>query len=59
MSRIIVTVDGGVAEVDQSTIPKGIEVEIRDYDCGRYGSDDVKEDDNGDIYIERVWSRVT
>ena len=29
---IVVTVLGGVAEVDQLTVPEGIDVEILDYD---------------------------
>lgn len=57
MNRIIVTVSGGVAEVDQSTIPEGIEIEIRDYDCDGY--DNVKKDDNGSRYVEYIWSRIT
>lgn len=57
MNRIIVTVSGGVAEVVQSTIPEGIEVEIRDYDQDG-GTVDVKEDDYG-RYVESIWSRVT
>lgn len=32
---IVVTVSGGFAEVDLSTIPAGMSVEVRDYDNGR------------------------
>ena len=56
MQRIIITVFSGVAEVDQSTVPKGSEIEIRDYDTQCI--ENVKNDENGDLYNETLWSRV-
>lgn len=55
MKRILITVNGGIAEVKQSTIPEGIEVEVRDYDTL---SLDTKKDDFGDYYEETLWSRI-
>jgi len=57
MQRIIVTVFGGVAEVEPSTIPEGIEVEIRDYDI-LDKNESTKTDNNGDYYNETLWSHV-
>jgi len=56
MKRILITVTSGVAEVDQSTIPEGIEVEVRDYDI--QGIKDIKEDNCGDLYNETLWTRI-
>lgn len=57
MNRILITVIAGIAEVDQSTIPAGIEVEIRDYDVLDY-AEDIKQDEHGEHYAETLWSRI-
>lgn len=57
MKRILITVTGGIAEVDQATIPEGIEVEIRDFDV-IVPSLETKQDDAGDYYEETLWIRV-
>ncbi len=48
------TVIGGVAEAYK--VPKGIRVEVRDYDCDAIAdAADVKRDRNGDRYLLKVW----
>ena len=56
--RIIITVIGGIAEVDQATIPEGIEVIIKDYDIDGSGEDYLRQDENGDNYAETIWTRI-
>ena len=48
------TVIGGVADVYK--IPKGITVEVHDYDCDAIDdAEDIKRDANGDRYLLKVW----
>ena len=54
MEIVHVTVEGGV--IQDITCPEGITVIVRDYDTeGIEG--DLKQDDNGDNYIETTWER--
>ena len=57
MTRILITDNGGIAEVDQSTISEGIEVEIRDYAAIVSGLE-TKLNDDGDCYDETIWTRI-
>jgi hypothetical protein len=48
------TVIGGVADIYE--VPKGITVEVRDYDCDAIDdAEDIKRDANGDRYLLKVW----
>ena len=48
------TVIGGVAEAYR--VPKGVKVEVHDYDCDAIAdAADIKRDKNGDRYILKVW----
>jgi hypothetical protein len=48
------TVIGGVAEAYK--VPKGIRVEVHDYDCDAIAdAPDIHKDKNGDRYILKVW----
>ena len=58
MKRILIIVLGGVAEVDQTTILPGIEIEIRDYDNDGSDGDYLRQDENGDNYAETIWTRI-
>jgi hypothetical protein len=54
--RVIVAVGGGVA--DPFHIPKGVEVEVRDYDSVEFDADDDpgrKVDVTGRLYCESVY----
>lgn len=51
---IRVTVSGGVVQ-DISGVPRGVEVEVRDYDCDER-ADETLVDDNGDRYL--AWTQT-
>ena len=51
--RVVISVSGGVANVDDS--PEGVDVIIKDYDVDGCDSVDIKEDENG-RYIEGIFS---
>jgi hypothetical protein len=58
---ILITVRGGVVQ-DVSSIPLGVRVEVRDYDCDReegHDYDYIKQDEEGDCYIKGVWEPST
>ena len=54
MKDVIITVLGGVVEVEN--VPKGVNVIVRDYDIESFRDDDhrIKDDDYG-RYIERFF----
>lgn len=56
--KILITVDGGIIQ-DICDIPDNIEIEVHDYDCDEYETDDnnVETDENGDEYWKSIWSR--
>lgn len=54
--EIIVTVEGGV--VQHVAVPPGVRVIVRDYDTEGIVDEeklDLKEDEDGELYIENVW----
>ena len=52
MKIVRVTVEGGV--IQDIDCPEGVRVIVKDYDTD--GSEaDLKQDDNGDDYIETIW----
>lgn len=57
MKQVILKVDGGI--VDPITIPKGIEVVIRDYDMVDTVTNElIQSDDSGKEYIEIVFEET-
>lgn len=53
--RILIRLKGGLATPDPSTIPKGVELEIRDFDILNLSGDTVKTE--GDqSYIEHLYN---
>jgi hypothetical protein len=53
-ATVKLTVIGGVAEAYE--VPKGIRVEVHDYDCDAIAdAPDIHRDKNGDRYILKVW----
>jgi hypothetical protein len=54
--RIIVRLKGGLAIVQPSTIPEGVEVEVRDFDILELEGGTRKED--GKPYMPRVFARA-
>jgi hypothetical protein len=57
MTKVIITVSGGVADVIEQ--PDDVEVEIRDYDVeGNWDEDDIgcRYDKQGDRYQEFIFS---
>ena len=56
MNRIIIDLEGGVVH-DVSGIPKGVEIELRDYDTeGLDLESRLKKDDAGHEYIESIYT---
>lgn len=55
MKDVIITVLGGVVEVDK--IPKNVRVIVKDYDIDSYAEDDkrLKDDNQNNSYIERIF----
>jgi len=52
MKTVEITMEGGV--IQDIALPKGVKVVVRDYDVDG-GEENLKQDDNGDNYIESVW----
>ena len=52
MKIVRVTVEAGV--IQDISCPKGIRVIVQDYDTDGI-EEDLKQDENGDDYIETVW----
>ena len=53
-TRIVaITVEGGV--IQDVVCPKGVKVIVRDYDSEGVEAESLKQDDNGDDYIESIW----
>ena len=52
MKIVHITVEGGV--VQNVVRPEGVKVIVRDYDTDG-SEDDLKQDDDGDDYIETIW----
>ena len=51
--RIVISVSGGVANVDES--PEGIDIVIKDYDINSWDEENIMEDESG-RYIETIFS---
>lgn len=54
LKTIVIRLNSGIAEVDMSTIPEGIEVEIRDYDIDGAEEDELFNDETG-VYIQNCF----
>lgn len=55
--RIIVIVNSGVVDIDETTIPEGVEVEVIDYDVQNCPISDLDEDAFGRKYLREIWTR--
>jgi hypothetical protein len=53
MKIVEITMEGGV--IQGITCPEGVKVVVRDYDCEGVEAELLKQDENGDNYIETVW----
>ena len=53
MQTINITVEGGV--IQHVECPEGVQVVVRDYDTDGVPNDQLRQDDNGDRYIESTW----
>jgi hypothetical protein len=51
--KMIITVEGGLIQ-DIQGIPYGLEVEVRDYDIDHTENEALKEDEDGNKYIEII-----
>ncbi len=54
MKTVTITVEGGV--VQNVEVPEGVTVIVRDYDVEGVESDLLQQDENGDNYIEAIWT---
>ena len=54
MKTVQVTVSGGV--VQNVEVPECVTVIVRDYDVDGVESDLLQQDENGDNYIEAIWT---
>jgi len=52
MKIVRITMDGGV--IQDITCPEGVKVIVKDYDTDST-EEAVKQDDNGDNYVETIW----
>lgn len=50
--RVIISISGGVANVDES--PEDVDVVIRDYDIDSWDEENIMEDESG-RYSEQIW----
>ena len=48
-----VTIEGGA--VQHVALPKGVKVIVKDYDTDGVEDRSLKQDENGDKYIETIW----
>jgi hypothetical protein len=53
--QINITVEGGVCYVDRDTIPKGIKVRVRDYDCDGAEEKHITKDEDGNECTEAMY----
>ncbi len=53
MKIVQVTVEGGV--VQHVEVPKGVQVVVKDYDVDGTEADQLRQDENGDEFIESIW----
>ncbi len=53
MLTVNITLEGGVIQHVQC--PEGVQVVVRDYDTDGVPDDRLRQDDNGDQYIESTW----
>jgi hypothetical protein len=53
MKIVHITVEGGV--VQNVVCPEGVKVIVRDYDAEGVEAEQLKQDDDGDDYIETIW----
>ena len=53
MRIINITLQGGVIQDVQC--PEGVQVVVRDYDTDGVPNDQLRQDDNGDQYVESTW----
>lgn len=56
--QIIIGIEGGVASVDETTIPKNIEIVIRDYDIDGADEERLSEDEEGNQCFVSVYGSV-
>ena len=54
MKTVKITVQGGV--VQHVEVPEGVTVIVRDYDVDGTETDLLQQDENGDNYIEAIWT---
>ena len=57
MKQIHITVSNWLIQ-NIENIPPGFEVVVRDYDDEFLPSEELKEDENGDQYVESIWSHI-
>ncbi len=53
MKIVEITVEGGV--IQNVACPPDVKVIVRDYDSEGVEAESLKQDDNGDDYIESIW----
>ena len=53
LGQIIVTVRGGIVEVDKPAALQSVQVIVRDYDVEGGDPEELLEDDQGSLYAER------
>ncbi len=53
MKIVRVTVESGV--VQHVEVPEGVQVIVRDYDVDGTEADQLRQDENGDQFIESIW----
>ena len=53
MKIVRITMEGGV--IQQIACPQGLKVVVKDYDTDGVEEEGLKQDENGDDYIETTW----
>ncbi len=53
MKTVRITVEGGV--IQHVDCPKGVRVIVRDYDTDGVEEENLRQDENGDSYLEGTW----
>lgn len=55
VAKIIIAVEGGIIQ-DMSGIPKGVEIEVRDYDIEGENENDLDTNADGNQHTTSIWA---